>query len=122
MLFRSQNDDDFMIDILAGEEVQTDMGSSIAAQIRNADEADKKRIIKIVNVKIDDEKALKDEQDAATYLLKQTTKAATLLKGAVDQGLREDAERDGVGVQLGLIRQYVSEIEAWLGQNNESDL
>ncbi len=105
---------DSVIDILAGEHIEEDVGSRVADIIREADEDDRARIVKQVHIVIESEKAIKSEMEAATYLLKQVAKASSLLKAAADQGLNEGTETDGVKEHLDTIKQTVKQIEDWL--------
>lgn len=111
---RPVENDDAELDLLAGEHVKEDVGSKIANIIHDADDEEKVKIIKDVNIIIESEKAVKSEQEAATYLIKQVAKASSLLKAAADQGLHEDTEVEGVQVHLDSIRQTVKTIEDWL--------
>lgn len=111
---RPVENDDAEMDLLAGEHIKEDVGSKIANIIHDADDEEKVKIIKHVNIVIESEKAVKSEQEAATYLIKQVAKASSLLKAAADQGLHEDTEVEGVQVHLDSIRQTVKTIEDWL--------
>lgn len=102
------------IDILAGEHIEEDVGSRVADIIREADADAQARIVKQVHNVIESEKAIKSEMEAATYLLKQVSKASSLLKAAYDQGLSEGTETDGVQEHLDSIKQTIKQIEDWL--------
>ncbi len=102
------------IDILAGEHIEEDVGSRVADVIREADADAQARIVKQVHNVIESEKAIKNEMEAATYLLKQVSKASSLLKAAYDQGLNEGTETDGVQEHLDSIKQTIKQIEDWL--------
>lgn len=108
------SDDDTAIDWLAGEHVEEDVGSKVADIIRDADDEGKAKIVKQVNIVIESEKAVKNEMEAATYLIKQVSKASSLLKAAADQGLNPGTDTEGVQDQLNTIKQTVDEIEKWL--------
>lgn len=110
----TNSDQDTSFDLLAGEHVEEDLGSRVADVLRDADTEKQAKIIKQVNIVIESEKAVKSEIEAATYLLKQVSKASSLLKAAADQGLNDTTETDGVQEQLNSIKQSVKEIEDWL--------
>ncbi len=105
---------DSAFDALAGEHIEEEVGSKVADIIREATEDDQTKIIKQVHVVIESEKAIKNEMQAATYLIKQVSKAATLLRAAADQGLNEGTETEGVQEHLDTIKQTVEQIEDWL--------
>lgn len=102
------------IDILAGEHIEEDVGSRVADIIRDADEDTQAKIVKQVHSVIENEKAIKNEMEAATYLVRQVAKASSILTAAADQGLNEGTETDGVQEQLDSIKQSVKQIEDWL--------
>ena len=107
---------DATIDFLAGEQVKEDVGSRVADAIDSADKEETSKIInRVINV-IESEKEIKREQEAATYLINQVSKASALLRAAADQGLREDAETEGVQEHLNTIKKIVSDIEKWLSK------
>lgn len=107
---------DSAIDILAGEHVERDVGSKIAGTICSSDEKEKIKAISYVNSVVSSEKEIRREQEAATYLINQVSKASSLLKAAADQGLREDSEIEGVQDHLDTIKKAVSDIEKWLSR------
>ncbi len=102
------------IDILAGEHVEEDVGSRVADVIRESTDDEKSRIVKHVTTVIESEKAVKTEIEAQNYLLRQTSKASSILKAAADQGMIEGAEIDGLQIQLDTIKEAVDRIENWL--------
>ena len=108
--------DDSAVDLLAGEHVEEDIGSKVADTIREADEEEKKKILKQVARVIESEKEVKREQEAATYLINQVGKASSMLRAAADQGLHEDAEVEGVQDHLDSIKKTVKVIEDWLNR------
>ncbi|WZL79732.1 hypothetical protein QBE55_06270 [Eubacteriales bacterium mix99] len=105
---------DLGLDILAGEHIEEDVGSKVADVIRTSDDEEKVMIVKHVMDVIESEKAIKSEMEAANYLMKQVSKASSILKAAADQALNENSEIDGVQDQLDSIKQAVEEIETWL--------
>lgn len=108
--------EDSTVDLLAGEHVEEDVGSKVADTIREADEEEKKKILKHVARVIESEKEVKREQEAASYLINQVGKASSILRAAADQGLHEDAEIEGVQNHLEAIKKTVKVIEDWLNR------
>lgn len=102
------------IDNLAGEHIEKDVGSQVSVIIHEADENAQSKIMKQVQNVIENEKAIKNEIEASTYLIRQVAKASSLLKAAADQGLNEATEIDGVQEQLNSIKKSVKQIEDWL--------
>ena len=117
----SEEQNDPALDFLAGEEIVPDTGSQIAKVINQADDNAVKEILGKTNTIIQNENAVRAELDQAVYLLNKVTSAATVLRGAVDQGLKEGMETEGVQAQLESIKQSISAIEEWLVLNNGMD-
>ncbi len=112
----SETVEDSAVDLLAGEHIEEDVGSKVADTIREANEEEKKKILKHVERVIESEKEVKREQEAATYLINQVGKASSILRAAADQGLNADAEVEGVQNHLEAIKKTVKVIEEWLNR------
>ena len=107
---------DDSVDLLAGEHVEEDVGTKVAGKIREANEDEKEKINKLVAKIIEDEKEAKHDQEAATYLLNQVMKSSTYLMNAVNQGLNENSDVEGVQNHLDSIKKSVKEIEDWINK------
>ena len=101
------------LELLAGgEDLQSDNAGIVSTAI------DKGRDISLSKIQdiIDEQKNLQNNKDKATFLLDQLSKVSSLLQNAIDSGINENTQKEGVGQQLDAIQRKINLIREWLNR------
>lgn len=101
------------LDLLGGEETKIDANSELATMVQAADF----KLGGLVKQVVEEQKALKNEQKSARYLINTLSKVSKLLANAQLSGLNEITVTEGVSTQLSEIRHRITAIEEWLEQS-----
>ncbi len=106
------------IDILGGSGgIIPDDISTLATTLRNT----KVRVGDFVKRTIDEQKAIKDEQKSAKFLINTLAKVSKELNSARTAGLKEEMNLNGVAAQLKSIQTSLDAIKQWVNEHASNE-
>lgn len=110
-LTNSQVEDE--IDLLGGEETETNQFSDMASALQTTDI----KLGKFAKQLLDEQKAIKNEMKSNRYLVNTLAKVSKMLWNVEISGLNDSTVTDGAQAQIEAIRERIDRIEMWLKKN-----
>lgn len=108
-------EEDEDIDLLGGESMERDTYSELASAVQTSGA----KLGDIVKQVSDEQKALKNDQKNAKYLLKTLSSVSRSLWEVLANGLNENTVVTGAKDQLDTIKEHLSAIEQWLDEHQD---